>query len=104
MDRLNAVDKTLADFLDKVGWHDSLPLHDVQELAEGDEISKWFPKYQLCDSSDMHTGRTWGTSREDYPFPTTLKRSLGKESSSPRSSTTGLCTKLVKKSAQAHPF
>ena len=34
MDRLNAVDKTLADFLDKVGWHDSLPLHDVQELLK----------------------------------------------------------------------
>ena len=30
MDRLNAVDKTLADFLDRVGFYDSLPLHDVQ--------------------------------------------------------------------------
>ena len=80
------------------------PTPRCARTAEGDEISKWFPKYQLCDSSDMHTGRSWGTSREDYPFPTTLKRSLGKESSSPRSCTTGFCTKLVKKSAQAHPF
>ena len=34
MSRLNAVDKTLADFLDRVGWYDSLPLHDIQELLK----------------------------------------------------------------------
>ena len=34
MDRLNAVDKALAAFLEKVGWDDSLPLHDVQELLK----------------------------------------------------------------------
>ena len=32
IDRFNAVDKTLADFLDKVGWYDSL--HDIQELLK----------------------------------------------------------------------
>ena len=34
MDRLNAVVKTLADFLVKVGVYDSLPLHDIQELLK----------------------------------------------------------------------
>ena len=34
MDRLNAVDKTLAAFLEKIGWCDSLPLHEVQELLK----------------------------------------------------------------------
>ena len=34
MDRLNAVDKALGEFLDKVGWNDSLPLHDIQELLK----------------------------------------------------------------------
>ena len=42
MDRLNAVDKTLADFLDKVGWHDSLPLHDVQELLKAMKFRSGF--------------------------------------------------------------
>ena len=34
MSRLNAVDKALADFIDKVGWYHSLPLHDIQELLK----------------------------------------------------------------------
>ena len=34
MDRLNAVDKALDAFLEKVGWCDSLPLHDIQELLK----------------------------------------------------------------------
>ena len=34
MSRLKTVDKTKADFLDKVGLYDSLPLHDVQELLK----------------------------------------------------------------------
>ena len=34
MNRLNAVDKTLADFLDKVGSYDSLTRHDIQELLK----------------------------------------------------------------------
>ena len=36
MSRLNAMDKTLGDFLDRIGWYDSLPLpwHDVQELLK----------------------------------------------------------------------
>ena len=42
MDRLNAVDKTLADFLDKVGWYDSLPLHDVQELLKAMKFRSHF--------------------------------------------------------------
>ena len=39
MDRLNAVDKTLADFLSRVGFYDSLPLYDVQKLLKA--IKYW---------------------------------------------------------------
>ena len=42
MSRLNAVDKTLADILDKVGWYDLLPLHDVQELPKAMKFRSHF--------------------------------------------------------------
>ena len=42
MDRLNAVDKTLADFLDRVDFYESLPLHDVQELLKAMKFRSGF--------------------------------------------------------------
>ena len=105
MDRLNAVDKTtLADFLNKVGWYDSLPLHDVQELLKAMKFRRHFKKSQLCHCPGMHTRGTWAASREDFPVSTTLKRSLGKEFNSPGSRTVSFRENVVKKPTQAHPL
>ena len=90
-------------FLEKVGWDDSLPLHDVQELLESDEISKWLQEFKLCHRPDVHIGWT-RDSRENCTFPTTLQRGLGKEFSSPRPSTSSVHPKLAKKPTQAYLF
>ena len=44
MSRLNAADKTLADFLDKAGWYDLLPLHGVQERLKAMKFRSHFKR------------------------------------------------------------
>ena len=104
MDRLNAVDKTLADIFRQSRLVRFAPAPQCTRTTEGDEISKWLEISQLCHCPDMHTWGTWAASRENFPVFTTLKRSLGKEFNSPGSRTASFRKKLVNKPTQAHPL